>query len=329
MKKALVTGAPGFIGAHVCRQLVDRGVEVRGLAAPGEPLDVLQGVDLEVIRADVRDVEAMKAAVAGVDTVFHGAAIYEGYSPDPGRMYEVNVRGTFTVLEAARRADVERVVYTASVVALGRPTVGEVANEETAYEAWDVDFHYSRTKYASMLVAEEFARWGLDVRIVCPGVTIGPGDRRPTPSGDLILTIARGEAPGYTPGGSCYVDVRDAAAGHIAAADNGKAGERYILGGHNLATREFIAAASRAAGVRAVPLRLPVPAARAWVRARQRRALRRGERPGVGAAMFDYALRPAFFDSRKAMTELEVGFRPIQETLTDAIAWFRDAGMLE
>ena len=329
MKKALVTGAPGFIGAHICRQLLDRGVEVRGLAAPGEPLDTLEGLGLEVIRADVRDVEAMKAAVKGVDTVFHGAAIYEGYSPDPGRMYEVNVRGTFTVLEAARRAEVEKIVYTASVVALGRPPVGEVADEQTAYEAWDVDFHYSRSKYASMLVAEEFAKWGTDVRIVCPGATLGPGDRRPTPSGDLILTIARGEAPGYTPGGTCYVDVRDAAAGHIAAADKGKRGERYIIGGHNLATKEFVAAASRAAGVRAMPLRIPTPAARAWVRARQHFALRRGDRPSVGAAMFDYSLRPAFFDSRKAKTELGIGFRPIQETLTDAIAYFRDTGMLD
>lgn len=328
MHKALVTGAPGFVGAHIVRQLVDLGVRVRGLALPGESLDTLDGVDVEIVRADVRDIEAMKTVVAGIDTVFHGAAIYEGFSADPERMYEVNLRGTFNVLEAARRAEVERVVYTASVVALGRPEPGKLADENTRYEAWDVDFHYSRSKFSSMLIASDFAAWGLDVRIVCPGTVVGPGDARPTPSGDLLLSIAQGQAPGYTTGGTCYVDVRDVAAGHIAAAQRGTAGERYVLGGHNLKTRDFIAAACRAAGIRAIPIKIPLPAARAWVRGRQHLALRRGDRPDVGAAMFDYAIKPCFFDSRKAMTELGVGFRPIAETLSDALAWFRDAGML-
>lgn len=328
MHKALVTGAPGFVGAHIVRQLVDRGVEVRGLAAPGESLDTLDGVDLEIVRGDVRDVEAMKDAVRGVDTVFHGAAIYEGYSKDPARMFEVNLRGTFNVLEAARRAEVAKVVYTASVVALGRPTPGALADESSRYEAWDVDFHYSRSKFASMLIAQDFAAWGQDVRIVCPGTVVGPGDARPTPSGELLLSVAKGQAPGYTTGGTCYVDVRDVAAGHIAAADSGRAGERYILGGHNLATKDFLAAACRAAGIRGIALKIPTPAARLWVRGRQALAVRRGATPDVAAAMFDYALKPCFFDSRKAMTELGVGFRPIAETLTDALSWFRDARML-
>ncbi len=328
MRKVLVTGAPGFVGAHVVRQLLDRGVEVRGLAVAGESLDTLDGLDVEIIRGDVRDIEAMKGAVQGVDTVFHGAAIYEGFSKDPTRMFEVNLRGTFNVLEAARRAGVDKVVYTASVVALGRPAPGQLADEDTAYEAWDVDFHYSRSKFASMLIASDFAAWGMDVRIVCPGTVVGPGDARPTPSGDLLLSVARGQAPGYTEGGTCYVDVRDAAAGHIAAADHGRAGERYIVGGHNLHTKDFLAAACGAAGIRGIPIKIPVPAAKLWVRGRQHLALRRGDSPDVAAAMFDYALKPCFFDSRKAMTELGVGFRPIAETLSDALSWFRDARML-
>mgnify|MGYP001376869387 CR=1 FL=1 len=329
MKRALVTGAPGFVGAHIVHQLLERGVQVRGLARPGEDLRNLEGADIQIVEGDVRDREAMRAAVAEVDTVFHAAAIYEAYSRDPGRMYDVNLRGTFHVLEACRRAEVEKVVYTASIAALGRPAPGAIADEQTAYEAWDLDFAYSRSKYFSKRTAEDFAAWGLDVRIVCPGIVFGPGDRVPTPSGRLILSLAAGEAPGYTDGGASYVDVRDAAAGHLAAAERGKAGESYIVTGHNLSNRDFLHVVCRVAGLRKRSLKIPAPLARAYVRVRESMAVRRDETPSLASAFFEYGARDCFYDNAKAVRELGVSFRPIDETVADALEWFRAEGRLQ
>lgn len=323
-----MTGAPGFVGAHVVRRLVERGVEVRALARPGETLANLEGLDVELIEGDVRSVEQMKRAAEGMDTVFHGAAVYEAVPADPGRLYEVNQRGTFNVLEASRRAGVQTVVYTASIVALGRPAPGEVADETSAYEAWDLDFHYSRSKWLSMVTALDFAAWGLDVRVVCPGLVVGPGDRGPTPSGRLILSLAQGKAPGYTRGGVSYVDVRDAAEGHVRAAERGRAGEVYIVTGHNLSNRDFLAAVCRGAGIRERGLSVPAPLASVYVRARERSALRKGETPDVGATFFKYGLRDCFYDNAKATEALGMRFRPFEDTVRDALAWFREQGML-
>jgi dihydroflavonol-4-reductase len=327
MKRALVTGAPGFVGAHIAAQLVDRGVAVRGLARPGEDLTNLAGLAVEVVHGDVRDPEAMRRAVEGMDTVFHAAAIYEAYSRDPGRMYDVNLRGTFHVLEACRRAGVDKVIYTASIAALGRPAEGRIADETAEYEAWDLDFAYSRSKYLSKRTAEDFAAWGLDVRIVCPGIVFGPGDRVPTPSGRLILSLAAGEAPGYTAGGASYVDVRDAAAGHLAAADRGAAGESYIVTGHNLSNRDFLHVVCRVAGLRRRSLKIPTPVASAYVRLREKLAVRRGETPALASAFFEYGARNCFYDNAKAVRQLGVKFRPIEETVRDALAWFRAEGV--
>lgn len=327
MQHALVTGAPGFLGAHVVRALVERGVTVRGWARPGEPRDNLRGMPVEVIEGDVRDPEAARAAVAGIDTVFHAAAVYESWAPDPTLMYDVNMRGTFNVLEAARRVGA-RVVYTASIVALGRPAPGTLADEDTPYEAWGLDFPYSRSKHLSMRLAEDFAAWGLDVRIVCPGYVMGPGDRTPTPSGQLLLALAQGKAPGYAPGGVAYVDVRDAAEGHVRAAERGRAGRRYVVTGHNIDNGALLQAVAHAAGRRGVALRLPRPVVLAVAATLQRVAIARGKRPDLALPMLAYGLRECFYDNRRAREELGLRFRPFEQTVADSLAWFREAGML-
>lgn len=327
MQHALVTGAPGFLGAHVVAALVARGVTVRGWARPGEPRDNLRGMPVEVIEGDVRDPEAARAAVEGIDTVFHAAAVYESWAPDPTLMYDVNMRGTFNVLEAARRVGA-RVVYTASIVALGRPAPGTLADEDTPYEAWGLDFPYSRSKHLSMRLAEDFAAWGLDVRIVCPGYVMGPGDRTPTPSGQLLLALARGKAPGYAPGGVAYVDVRDAAEGHVRAAERGQAGRRYVVTGHNIDNKALLQAVAHAAGRRGVALRLPKPVVLAVAAALQRVAIARGKRPDLALPMLAYGLRECFYDNRRAREELGLRFRPFEQTVADSLAWFREAGML-
>lgn len=327
MEHALVTGAPGFLGAHIVETLVRRGVTVRGWARPGEPRDNLRGLPVEIVEGDVRDPERALAAVQGVDTVFHAAAIYETWAPDPTLMYDVNLRGTFNVLEAARRVGA-RVVLTASIVALGRPAPGTLADEDTPYEAWDLDFPYSRSKYLSMRLAEDFAAWGLDVRIVCPGLVLGPGDRTPTPSGQLLIALAQGKAPGHGPGGVAYVDVRDAAEGHVRAAERGRPGRRYVVAGHNLDNAALLRVVSRAAGRRGVALRLPRPVLVTAAWAMQRVAVARGRRPDLALPMLAYGMRECFYDNRRAREELGLRFRPFEETVADSLAWYREVGML-
>lgn len=330
MKRALVTGAPGFLGAHICRLLVERGVEVRALALDGEAVGHLADLPLELVRGNVLDAARMREVVQGVDTVFHGAAIYADWMPDPTPMYAVNLRGTYHVLEASRRArSVRRVVYTASVVSLGRSSRDALADEQTPYDAWEVDFHYSRSKLYSRWLAEDFNAWGLDVRTVCPAAVLGPGDLRPTPSAKMILSVVRGQVPGYVDGGAAFVDVRDAALCHILAAERGRPGECYVASGHNLSMGELMRTVSALhTGRPGRFVRLPVPVARAAVSAMERVATLTGTDPPITRAFLDYCLRHAYFDNHKATAELGMTWRPFAETIQDALDDMRKRGWL-
>lgn len=328
MKSALVTGGCGFLGSSIVRALAARDVRARVLALGNEPTDNLRGLDVEVVRGNVLDREACERAVAGQDTVFHAAAIYKAWAPDPSDMYRVNMSGTFNMLEAARRAGVARVIYTASIVSLGRPPVGGLADETTAYEAWDLDFPYSRSKYHSRELAEDFARWGLDVRVVCPGVVLGPGDITPTPSGKLIINTLQGGPPVYMDAGASYVDVRDAAEVHVLAAEKGRAGERYVATAHNLSALEFMQAVDDAVGRSRRYVKIPSGLARGIVKAMEAAARRTGKEPLLTRSFFEYSTRPCFFSAKRSERELGASYRPLRETLTDAIAYFRERGLL-
>lgn len=331
MRRALVTGGCGFLGSFVVKELRARGVEVRVLALPEERRDNLEGTTgVEVVEGDVRSPADCRRAVDGVDTVFHAAAIYADWAPDPTAMYDVNLRGTFHVLEAARRARVEKVVYTASIVSVGRPAPGMLGDERTAYEGWDVDFPYSRSKYFSRELAEYFGAWGdLDVRVVCPGVVFGPNDIRPTPSGNLILSSIKVPGPATVmDGGASYVDVRDAAAVHVLAAERGKPGERYLATAHNLSNAELVAAIDRVTGRRRRVVHLPVPVARSIVRAMELAARRTGKPPILTRTFFEYSLKPSYYDNGKSVRELGARYRPIDETIRDAVDYFRRVGRL-
>ncbi|MCA9614890.1 MAG: NAD-dependent epimerase/dehydratase family protein [Sandaracinus sp.] len=328
MRKALVTGGCGFLGSQIVKSLLRRGVAVRALALPKERPDNLDGLDVEIVRGDVRSPEDCSAAVAGCDTVFHAAAIYQAWAPDPSRMYEVNNRGTFHVMEASRREGVEKVIYTASIVSLGRPAPGTLGDERTAYEGWDLDFPYSRAKFHSREIAESFAQWGLDVRVVCPGMIFGPGDIAPTPSGKLILEMLKSNTPPiYVDGGASFVDVRDAAEVHALVAEKGRAGERYLATAHNLNNYEFLMSACRALGVSRKYYKLPLPAARAVVAAMELQAKRTGKEPPLSRVFFEYSLKPSFYDNRKSVQELGATYRDVETSIRDAVAWFREHGM--
>jgi dihydroflavonol-4-reductase len=224
---------------------------------------------------------------------------------------------------------VSRVIYTASVVALGRPAPGQLADESTPYDAWDLNFHYGRSKHLSMMTALDFANWGLDVRVVAPAVVFGPGDIGPTPSGKLIVNVVNGKAPAYTSGGFTYVDVRDAAHVHVLAAEKGKAGHIYVASGHNLDNEAFVNAIIAASGrPLPKPKKLPSVVAQAAVMGMAYAAVKQGKEPDLTREYLAYSLKAGYFSNAKASVELGAKFRPIDETIRDAIAYFRKRGLV-
>ena len=269
--------------------------------------------------------------------------------PNPTMMYEVNNRGTFNMMEASRRAGVDKVIYTASIVSLGRPTPGRIGDEDTEYDAWDLTFAYSRSKYHSRTIAESFGSWGMDVRVVCPGVILGPGDIGPTPSGQLIIGVLRtkpfkqapqmlmqmmrgkaieGLPPMYVDGGTSLVDVRDVAEVHVLAAERGRPNRRYIATAHNVSQGEFIEAITRAANLNLRFIKIPEPLARRVVDRMERQAAKAGIDPVLSRAFFEYSLIPSFFSNRRSVEELGAAYRPIDETIRDAVEYFRQAGYI-
>ena len=328
MNKALVTGGCGFLGAWIVRELLSEGVEVRVQALPGEPTDNIADVleQVELVRGNVLSRQDCEAAVESCDTVFHVAAMYKDDMADPTLMYEVNDRGTFNMMEASRRAGVDTVIYTASVVSIGR---SENGNEDTPYDAWEIDFHYSRSKYHSREIAESFAAWDMDVRVVCPAIVIGPGDVGPTPSGKLLITMGRYIMPPvYVAGGVCYVDVRDAAKVHVLAAKNGKAGERYVAAGHNFTNEEFIGRCQKAVGRRGKLRKVPSGLAQNLVGGVETAWKLFGQEPPLTRTFFSYSLKTCYFDNRKSREELGATYRPFDETLRDAVADFKRRGLI-
>lgn len=321
---SLVTGATGFIGSAVVRQLLERGDPVRCLAAPGVDRSNLAGLDVEIVEGDLNDRAAVARAMRGVSTLFHLAAIYKLWLPDPRLMYEVNVEGTKTVMFAALEAGVGRVVHTSSIAALGLAADGQLADETTAFNYWDAADHYMRSKWLSERDALRFVDVGLPVVVVNPAFPFGPRDAAPTPTGRFIVEALRGRVPGYMDGGFNAVDVDDVAAAHVAAAERGRVGERYVLGCHNVTYKEFFTAVAEVAGLPPVRRQLPTRPmlGAAWVAEKVADVIRREPFITYGAAR--YATRTVWFDCDKAHRELGLRRTPLRDTIERAVAWFRD-----
>ena len=235
----LVTGATGFVGSHVARLLAERGDRVRVLVRSSSDLRALEGLVVERMPGDLRDPASLDRALSGVGTVFHVAADYRLWARDPQEIYESNVTGTRNLLEAAGLAGVTRFVYTSTVatVAVPRPTLPSEAIEATLDEMIG---HYKRSKWLAEQEAFRAAQQGLPVVIVNPTAPVGPGDWKPTPTGRIIVDFLAGKIPAYVDTGLNVVAVEDVAAGHLLAAQKGKAGERYILGGRNMTLKQIL-----------------------------------------------------------------------------------------
>lgn len=323
MGRAAVTGATGFIGSAVVRQLLEQGRDVRCLVEPGADTRNLDGLDVEILPADVCDFAAMRAGLEGCDTLFHLAALYKIWLPDDEPMYRINVEGTTTTLLAAQAAKVRRVVYTSSVAAIGLVD-GGLADETTRFDLFPIANPYILSKWQSERVALRFAESGLPVVVVNPGFPFGPRDIAPTPTGGIVRALLEGKVPGRGAGGFCTIDVDDCARGHLLAEERGRVGERYILGGENITASDFFDLVCRVAGVRAPRVHFPAPLARAAGLAMELWADHVShEAPFATYRGLRYAQREAFFSNAKAKRELGLTIRPLEETVRRSVAWFQ------
>lgn len=327
--KAFVTGATGFIGAAIVRELLRDGIAVRVLVRPGADTRNLQGLDLEFRQGDLRDPASLKTGVAGCTQVFHAAADYRLWTRDPGAMYRANVDGTRAVLEAAEAAGVERVVYTSSVGTLGNPGNGTPGTEETPVAFSEMVGHYKKSKFLAEREAERFLERGLPLVIVNPSTPVGSHDIKPTPTGKIIVDFLNRKMPAYLDTGLNLISVEDCARGHVLAARHGRIGRKYILGNRNLTLREIFAMLSAITGLPAPKVRLPYYPilAAAWINEGISRLT--GREPLIPLTGVQMARKFMFFDPSRAITELGLPQTPVETALEQAVAWFRANGYLE
>jgi len=322
--KILLTGATGFIGSHLARLLVEEGFSIRVLVRSRSKVNHLAPLEPEIVQGDLRDSDAVFRAVKGTRAVFHVAADYRLWVPNPVEMFETNVNGTYNVLDAAHKCGVEKVVYTSTVGVLGIPENGTPGTEETSVDARSLSGPYKRSKYLAQEEALRFAGSGLPVVIVNPSAPVGPGDRKPTPTGKMIVDFLNGRMPAYLDTGLNLVHVDDVAKGHILAYRRGKSGEKYILGNHNLTLRQIFQMLGEIAEKRAPRIRLPYFPV--LVAAYLSEGLSRvtGKEPRIPLHAVRMARKHMFFDPQKAVRELGMPQTPVKQALKDAVDWFTD-----
>jgi dihydroflavonol-4-reductase len=326
MPKALVTGATGFVGGAVLSELLRRAWKVRVLHRPHSDLRNLEGRGPELERrlGDLRDPASLEEAMEGCDVLFHVAARYEFCLFRSRDMYLDNVQGTRNILRAAASCGVKKIVYTSTVGVLKARSDGQAVDESQEATFKQLPGHYKRSKWLADQEALKAAREGQPVVIVCPTAPVGPYDCKPTPTGKMILDFLRGRMKAYVETGLNLVAVEDVAVGHLLAAERGKVGQRYILGSENLSLKEIFSMLSEISGISPPMTKLPkqvlVPlslASEVW-------ALISGSPPRVPFEAAQMAHAFMYFDSSRAMRELD--FRPgsVKEALRRAVAWFRE-----
>lgn len=322
MKPTLVTGASGFLGWHVARLLIERGHTVRALVRPSSRIREL---DAQPVSGDLRDQDSLARAVAGCGLLFHVAADYRLWARDQSELYRSNVDGTRNILQAARHAGVDRVVYTSTVGCIGIPPGGE-GNEDCSVSLADMTGAYKRSKFLAERVAVEFAAAGLPVLIVNPTAPVGDHDIKPTPTGQIVLDFLKGDMPAFIDTGLNLVDARDVALGHVQACERGRAGERYILGAENLTLEQILGKLAAITGQPAPALRLPYAVAyaagvvtTAWARVS-------GKPPRVPLDAVRMARKKMFVSHAKAARDLGYDPGPPRQALARAVEWFRANG---
>ena len=327
-KPALVTGASGFVGSAVVRALLARRRRVHVLLRPTSDRRNIDDLDVETRTGSLEDHASLAAALAGCGTLFHVAADYRLWVRDPDAMYRANVEGTRALMQAALAAGVERVVYTSSVATLGLHDDGSAADETTPSTLADMIGHYKRSKFLAEQVVLEAAVAGVPAVIVNPSTPVGPGDVKPTPTGQLVLDAAAGRMPAYVDTGLNIVHVDDVAAGHLMAFHHGRTGQRYILGGEDMTLQQILGYIAQLVGRRPPRIRLPYAAVLPIAYIAEAVARVTGRSGRITLEGVRMSRKHMFFSSAKAMRELGYQWRPPARAFDDAVRWFRECGLL-
>jgi len=325
--KILVTGAAGFLGSHLTRQLVARGANVRVLLRPSSNNRAIADLGLEYMTGDLRDVASLERALAGVERVFHVAADYRLWAKHSQDIYDSNVGGTKNLLEAARRAGVTQFVYTSTVatIAVDRP---EYPNEFTDARLEEMVGHYKRSKWLAEKEVLDAARGGFPAIVAMPTTPVGPWDWKPTPTGKIILDFLNGKMPGYVETGLNFVGVEECAAGHILVAEKGIAGERYLLGGENLTLKAMLDMLAEMTGLPAPTLKIPHGVALGVAYAETAFSRLIGREPQIPVEGVKIAQHMMFVDASRAGRELGFQAGPVSAALERAVRWYEANGYI-
>jgi dihydroflavonol-4-reductase len=323
----LVTGAAGFLGSHVARQLVARGDEVRVLLRASSTNRAIADLSLEYVTGDLRDSASLDRAMKGVKRVFHVAADYRLWARRSREIYDSNVGGTKNLLEAAKRAGVEQLIYTSTVatIAVDRP---QLPNESTDAKLEEMVGHYKRSKWMAEREVLNAAKSGLPAIVAMPTTPVGPWDWKPTPTGKIILDFLNGKMPGYVETGLNFVGVEECAAGHLLVSEKGKVGERYLLGGENLTLKAMLDILAKITGLRAPSLKIPHGLALGVAYANTVFSRLLGREPGIPIEGVKIARHMMFVDSSRAQRELGFQPGPVVAALERAVRWYDANGYI-
>jgi len=321
----LVTGAAGFLGSHVARQLVARGESVRVLMRPSSNNRAISDLSLEYVTGDLREPASLERAMNGVKRVFHVAADYRLWAKNPQDIYDSNVGGTRNLLAAAKNAGIERLIYTSTVatIAVDRP---ELPNESTEAKLEEMVGHYKRSKWMAEQEVLKAAADGFPAIVAMPTTPVGPWDWKPTPTGKIILDFLNGKMPGYVETGLNFVGVEDCAAGHLLVAERGKRGDRYLLGAENLTLKGLFDVLAGMTGLRAPALKIPHGLALgvAYVESAFSRLV--GKEPQIPVEGVKIAQHTMFVDCLRAQRELGFQPGPVAAALERAVRWYQGNG---
>ncbi len=326
--KTFVTGATGFIGASIVRELLKDGREVRALVRAGSDRSNLAGLDVELWEGDLRNRDGLLQGLKGCNSLFHAAADYRLWTRNPEDMYRINVDGTAAILDAALKNGLERVVYTSSVGTLGNPGDGRPGNEDTPVTLADMVGDYKKSKFLAEREADRFVAMGLPLVIVNPSTPVGPMDIKPTPTGKIIVDFLRRKMPAYLDTGLNIISVEDCARGHLLAEQKGNVGEKYILGNTNLTLCSIFGILEEITGLKAPGFRLPYTPILMAAYVNEALSSLTGREPLIPLAGVQMAAKFMFFDSSKAVSQLGLPQTPVKDALQRAVEWFRQNGFV-
>lgn len=318
--KAFVTGGTGFVGANLIRLLLQQGYEVRALVRPSSSLDNLKSLDIEIVKGDLNS-SNLSQLMSGCRVLFHVAARYSLWQSDRDLLYRSNVLGTRNVLECARKAGIDRTVYTSSVAAIGVKPDG-VADETYQSPVDKLVGDYKKSKYYAEQESVKAVELGQDIVIVNPSTPIGAFDRKPTPTGEIIVRFLQRKMPFYVDTGLNLIDVKDVAWGHLLALEKGRTGDRYILGNQNLTFKQLLTKLEQITGIPAPKYTIPywIPLSVAWWE--EKILTKLGKQPTIAIDSVKMSRQKMFYDASKAITELGLPQSNIDRALTEAVNWF-------